>query len=591
VLLCVATIVLTAVIAGLAVWKLKPSEPRETVRFYYDLPKEQQFDALTLELLSVSADGKQFVYGTSGGLYLRSVDELESKLITGTETNPVNPFFSPDGKWIGYCSLADGKLKKIAISGGAPVVLCDAAELLGASWDTDGTIVYAETGKGIMRVSANGENLEVLVKQTELYLVHPQILPDKKTLLFTHIMPDKSQIVVQSLKTGERKVLIEGGGTARYLPTGHLVYMIPNNLFAIPFDLSRLEVAGSPVPMVVGVYQPSHNNAPQFAVSNSGTLVYMPGVAGSEGLQRSLVWVDRKGKEEPLPAQPNDYRSPRISPDGSKVALTVYSDAKADILIWDIVRETMTRLTFNAVSTNPLWSLDGLRVAFSSGSVPSIGAYWKAADGTGSDEPLFSEPGRSLLPGSWSKDGKTLVAGETLPSTNSNIGSISMEGDHDWRPLLQERYNEVQPEISPDGRWMAYSSDESGKLEVYVRPFPEVNKGGRWQISTAGGDSPLWSRDGRELFYRNGNAVMGVAIEIEPTFKAGKPETLFQGTYTSVIYATSPAQVLHPWDISRDGKRFLMMKDVAYTAAGQGPRKINIVLNWFEELKRRVPAK
>jgi len=579
-----AAIILTATIAGLAVWKLKPAEPRQVVRFYQELPKELQFAMPTLHCVAVSADGKQIVYGTPGGLYLRSVDELEAKLIIGTEKNPVNPFFSPDGKWIGYCSTADNKLKKIAISGGASVILCDAVMITGASWNTDNTIVYSETGKGIMRVSANGGNPELLVKQTGIFLAAPKILPDKKTLLFTDVMPDKNQIVVQSLESGERKVLIEGGDDAFYLPTGHLVYMIEGILYATPFDLSRLEVYGDTIPIVAGIFREA-SGAPQIALSNSGTLVYVPGVTGSRGIQRTLVWVDRNGMEEPLAAQSNDYRNPRISPDGTKVAMIISSGEKSDIWIWDIVRGTMTRLTFNEASF-PLWSLDGQRVAFGLGSPHAV--YWKAADGTGEDEKLGSVPDETIIPWSWSNDGKTLVASKLNRNVDWDIGSMSMEGDHEWKPLLQEKCDERAPEISPDGRWMAYSSNESGKDEIYVRAFPDVNKG-RTHISTDGGNSPLWSPDGRELFYRNGDAVMAVAVETEPTFKAGKPETLFSGTYASA------SQQAHTWDISPDGKRFLMMKEVASTsesaAAEETPRKINIVLNWFEELKQKVPVK
>jgi len=575
------------IVAGVAVWKLKPSEPRQVVRFEYDLPEAQQFTDPGNDSIAVSVDGKQLVYSTPGGLYLRSVDELEAKLIVGTEMNPSSPFFSPDGKWVGYWSAADGKLKKIAIGGGAPVILCDVAGPAGASWNTDNTIVYSELSKGIMRVSANGGNPELLVKPSTgvIFSGSPKILPDKKTLLFTDVMPSKNQVVVQSLESGERKVLIEGGDVAFYLSTGHLVYMMGNNLYAIPFDLSRLEVSGDTIPMVVGVFRIGRTSVPQIAVSNSGTLVYVPGEAGSGGIQRNLVWVDRNGKEEPLAAQPNDYRFPRISPDGTKVAMAIYAGEKSDIWIWDIVRGAMTRLTFNGAGGNPLWSLDGQRVAFGSGYPPAV--YWKAADGTGVDEKLGSVPDGTIIPWSWSKDGKTLVALEWNANAGFDIGSMSMEGDHEWKPLLQEKYVESQPEISPDGRWMAYTSDESGKYEVFVRSFPDVDKG-RWQISTAGGDTPLWSPNGREIFYRNGDEVIAVVVETEPTFKAGKPESLFSGTYTS-----SSTAEFHPWDISHDGKHFLMMKEVTSdgTAASGGPRKINIVVNWIEELKQKVPAK
>jgi Tol biopolymer transport system component len=270
------------------------------------------------------------------------------------------------------------------------------------------------------------------------------------------------------------------------------------------------------------------------------------------------------------------------------VALTIYTGQKSDIWIWDLAREAPTRLTFNEASSGPLWTPDGQRIAFALGSRRKEVVYWKAANGTGEDEKLGSAPDRGLLPYSWSSDGKTLVVGEFLEGLNLDIGSLSMEVDHKWRSLLNGKYWELQPKISPDGRWMAYTSNESGRAEVYVRPFPEVNKD-KWQVSTSGGNSPLWSRDGRELFYRNGDSFLMVAVEIEPNFSPGKPIFLFKGTYASGF----PNQ--HTlWDIHPNGKKFLMIKPVINAEKApiaETPRKINIVVNWLEELKQRVPVK
>jgi serine/threonine protein kinase/dipeptidyl aminopeptidase/acylaminoacyl peptidase len=588
-------IVLSLIIAGLAGWKLKPPEPRQVIRFYYELPEGQQFSNLTYTTLAISPDGKQFVYSTPKGLYLRSVDELTAKLIPGTEENPQQPYFSPDGKWIGYYSVADRKFVKIAINGGAPVILCDASTPLNASWGADDGIVYGEFGKGIMRISGNGGTPELLVKQTGIYLVNPQMLPDGKTVLFGIVNDTRSNsfsITIQSLKSGESKVLIEGAN-GRYLPTGHLVYAVQNSLFAIPFDLDRLEKKGGPVSLIEGVYRLG-NATPQYAVSDSGTLVYIQGTAGAVAYgQRTLVWVDRRGEEEQLSAAPNDYSGPKVSPDGTKIALTVYAGDKRDIWIWDIVRETLTRLTFDGISSTPLWTPDGKRIAFAKSAVTAgvrANVYWKAADGTGEEEKLGSAQGSMPFPSSWSGDGNTLALFESNVDggTGYDIGTLSMKGNHEWKPLLNQKYAEFQPKISPDGKWMAYASNESGQLEIYVRPFPEVNKG-RWQVSTNGGNTPLWSPNGRELFYLKEDAAMAVSVETEPIFKAGKPETLFRGTY--VRFSTSERQ---PWDISPDGKRFLMIKPPGSTGAATtaaGPRRINIVVNWFEELKQRVPTK
>jgi serine/threonine protein kinase/Tol biopolymer transport system component len=589
-----AALVLGAIIAGVAAWKLKPSEPRQVMRFEYELPEGQELSDLTFPVLAVSPDGKQFVYSTHKGLYLRSMEELTAKLISGTEGSAQQPFFSPDGKWIGYFSAADRKLKKIAINGGAPVVLCDVAQLLGADWSTDNTIVYGQLTGDIMRISANGGTPESLVKTKSGLLFLPQILPDKKSVLYSSAGGTTPEgIMVQSLKSGETKKLCAGIGI-RCLSTGHLLYGWPNNnnLFAVPFDLDRLEVTGGQVPMVEGVAI-----GVRCAISDSGTLVYVPGTATflASG-QRTLVWVDRKGKEEPITAAPNNYLAPRISPDGKRVALQVSSGSNGDIWIWDLDRENLMRLTFNEDSHNPIWTLDGQRIVFESDVRQNPALYWKAADGTGETERLSSAQKGRLAPSAWSSDGKILVLtewGQGRASVLFDIETLSMGRDRKRMPLLEEKYSETHPSISHDGRWMAYCSDESGQSEVYVRPFPDVSRG-RWQVSTGGGSAPLWSPDGRELFYRKGDAVMAVLIETTPTFKPGKPAALFQGKYDDLSSRDRPS-----WDISPDGKHFLMMKSVQTTGgativggvtAAQAPRKIIIVLNWLEELKQRVPG-
>jgi serine/threonine-protein kinase len=438
-----------------------------------------------------------------------------------------------------------------------------------------------------MRVSANGGTPENLIKggiiAKEGSPIWPQMLPDGKTVLFTNITAtglSDAIITVQSLQSGERKAVVKGLG-GEYISTGHIVYVLSNNnidnLFAIPFDLKKLQVTGGPVSILEGIEN--------FAFSESGTLVYVPQPAlaaaatGAASSGSTLVWVNKQGKEEPLAAPPGQYEDFKISPDGTRVALTVFSTGgNANIWIWDLSRETMTRLTFDEKTSGcPIWTLDGKRITYLSYRESAVGGvFWKAADGTGEVEKLASEPDRRTAPSSWSKDGKTLVLVELTfdPKLTCDIGILSMDGGHARKTLLQEKHLEYYPKISPDGRWMAYQSDESGKFEVYVRPFPDVNKG-KWKVSTSGGNAPLWSSDSRELFYRSGDATMAVRVETDPEFKPGKPIVLFRGTYSDY------------WDISPDGKRFLMMKKIT----AEAPRKINIVVNWFEELKQRVPVK
>jgi serine/threonine protein kinase/Tol biopolymer transport system component len=610
-----AALVLGLITAGVAVWKLKPPEPKRVMRFTYELPEGQQLFVppnVGGIHLAVSPDGSQFVYLATDGLCLRPVDALDARLLAGTDKDSTEPFFSPDGQWIGYWSQSDQKLKKVAVSGGAPVVICDTTPLvLGASWNPDNTIIYSDLFTGVMRVSADGGTPEVLIKGTILnaakegFPVLPRMLPDGKTVVFTNYTgndPSNYQIGIQSLKSGERKILLRSGVAPVYLPTGHLVYSLVNNntanLLAVPFDLDKLEVKGGSVSLLEGIRT--------AAISDSGTLVYVPqpgtspvpkgeaAATTSASTGNTLVWVDRQGKEEPLGTAPDDYQGLKISPDGTKVALAINAAGNQDIWIWDIPHKTPTKLTFDkANNSSPIWTPDGKRIVFYSSRGGELGGvYSKSADGIGEAELLASKPDRAIAPSSFSRDGKTLALGElSLTPLGADIGMMSMEGKREFKELLKEKYFEVEPQISPDGRFLAYQSDESEKGQIYVRSFPNVNEG-RWQVSSDGGGSPLWSPDSRELFYRNGDATMVVKVETEPAFQHRNPEVLFRGTY---LLSNSVRTITRtPWDIHPNGKKFLMIKPAASTGAAPtaaGPRKINIVLNWTEELKQRVPVK
>ncbi len=585
-----AALVLGLIIAGAAAWMLKPLESRPVIRFSHELPKDQHFSINTQLNLAISPDGKYLAYNTNSGIYLRPLDELEAKLVPGTQDTE-GVFFSPDSQWLAYFSKSAAQLRKVSIHGGASAIIASVNLIGPLSWEEDGTILYSPMAKDILRISENGGIPEQIVKARDELFVSPRMLPDGESVILSNLL--KAPIIMlQSLRTGGRKELLSGKD-ARYLPTAHIVYAIDNNLFAVPFDLDALKVTGDFVSMVENVY--SSVGPPQYDVSDSGTLVYVPGsVSGSEPLpfSRSLVWVDRKGKEESIAAPINAYEHPRISPDGARVALTVSTRTTSDIWIWDFVRKTFTLLTSldDNSDSNPLWAPDNKRIIFSEDRMErDDGVYWKPADGTGKTELIAIVPNLDIDPASWSDDGKSLVlcSADSAAVTSSDIGVLSTDGDHKYKPLLSGKYDEKQPVISPDGRWLAYTSNESGKDEVYVRAFPDVDKG-RWPISTNGGSNPLWSPDGRELFYRIGDAVMAVPLQTDPVFNPGVPKTLFQGAY--VAPGSDRSSV---WDISPDGKRFLMMKETGASgeAAAEGPRRINIVVNWFEELKQRVPIK
>jgi serine/threonine protein kinase len=591
-----ATLVLGLVIAGVAVWYLKPApppEPKRVMRSVYELPEDQQlFRAFDGGLwLAVSPDGSQFAYSTTKGIYVRRMSELDARLISGTDEDASSLFFSPDGQWIGYFSLKDQKLKSISIGGGAPTDLCDATAVIGAYWYEDNTIVYSDMPSGVFRIPAKGGAPEVLVERAMVAV--GQLLPDGQSVMFWDLTSQPYKTMVQSLDTGDQKVVFESGGGS-YSPTGHFIYEAEGNVFAVPFDPDKLEFTGGAVSVMETPLGSGY--------SESGTLVYVPAMTDTGGStatpKRTLAWVDREGREEPLGADPYEYGYCKISPDGTKVAVMITTGGNTDIWIWNFSRKTMMRLTFyEAQDSGPIWTPDGQRIVFYSTREGRTfgGIYSKAADGTGEAELLGSAQDRVLIPSSWSGDGNALVMQEiTLTPLNLDIGMLSLEGDRERTPLLQEKHHEVEPRVSPDGRWMAYQSNESGREEIYVRPFPDVNKG-RWQVSTNGGNTPLWSPDGQELYYRNGDATLAVAVETEPTFNPGNPEVLFRGTY----YSPSALQVTFtPWDISPDGKRFLMIKEsettggesTAEESAAEGPRKIIIVTNWNEELKQRVPV-
>ncbi|MDA2927430.1 protein kinase [Acidobacteria bacterium AH-259-G07] len=536
----------------------------------------------------LSPDGAHLAYvigsGTSGQLYLRKLDQLEATLLSGTES-AYHPFFSPDGQWVAF--FTPRELKKVSVFGGAPLTLCDVSRNRGGSWGPDDTIIFAPTpNSALSRVPALGGTPEQLTVLDEGEYSHrwPYVLPGGRAVLFTaHTSGrnfDDANIEVLILETGERKVLHQGGFYARYVPSGHLVYVREGTLFTAPFDLDRVELTGPPAPILEGILSNSSWGGAQFAFSQTGTLVYLAGT--SRGGEYSMLWIDRQGAVSSLSGERRRYFGPRFSPDGGRLALQIDSESNQDVWVYEIEREAMTRLTFDEAADGfPIWSPDGQQVAFSSDrDGGQLNLYRKPADGSREAERL-SESKNNQVVTSWSPDGNFLAFNEESPETGWDIWVLPLEGDRKPELFLGTRFAEVYPEFSPDGRWIAYMSNESGRMEIYVRPFP--GPGGKWQISTEGGRLPRWSPDGRELFYRNGNKMIAVAVRSEgESLRAGKPRQLFEGSFPS----------LYPYpdyDITPDGKRFVMFKmdtekeEAAFT-------HLNFVLNWFEELKRLVPT-
>jgi serine/threonine-protein kinase len=529
--------------------------------------------------VAVSPDGERLVYlvgsGSSRRLVSRALAQAESTPLAGAEGADA-PFFSPDGQWVAF--FASGKLKKVPAAGGPPQTLCDAPDARGGSWGVDDTIVFTPGNfAGLVRVAANGGTPQALTtpdadagERTHRW---PQVLPGGKQALFTIGLAggtsfDEAGIGIVDLATGARRVLSERGFYARYVPTGHLVFLRGATLLAAPFDLRRLELAGPPVPLVEGV-RTNASGGGHFAFSETGTLVHVQGSALET--DRALVWVDRKGNLTPAADTRRDYLYPRVSPDGGRIAFSARAGTP-DVWVQDIARGTFTRLAASpGARTMPAWSPDGHRIAYWSGEPGRPRTLLaKPSDGTGMEEALVTAPSNGLT-ASWSPDGRSLAYDVHDAKDGWDVWVITLAGDRTPRPFLRTPANEQAAAFSPDGRHLAYHSDVSGSREVYVQAFDGAS--GRVQISNQGGEYPVWGRDGRELFYRSGDRMMAVDVKGGGAIHVGAPRLVFERHLLEGIY-----------DVHPDG-RFLMV-EVDY---GRPPRELTFVLEWFAELRARVP--
>jgi len=571
-----ALVIVAVVITAVAVRVGTRPEPRPINRFEHPLPVGQTFRFPEYNVLACSRDGRSIAYNAADGIYLRSMDDLEARLIPGTAGQIAGIELSPDGQSIVYVTPGD-YLNRMSIGGGTPFTYDAAPGGAYLSYDFAEWIVYRSGG--IRRVPADGGIPELIVRNTDgEEIISHRLLPDGDSVLFSATRtgsPDDAQIFLQSIATGERTLLVASGADARYVPSEHLVYAFRDGLYAVAFDLATLTVSGVPVQVAQGVMRSSAGSA-NYCISDDGTLVYMSGASATE--DRRLLWVDRESNVEPIAAPPRQYQSPRLSPDGTKIAISAL-DEDVDIHIWDLMSARLTRLTFDPGQDRwPLW-YDDKRLIY----LPDEGGNtWLAADGSGAPEPLEVDENDGGFPTSFVPDRSGLVVFGGRGAGSDDIALVPLDGVGEVRVLLEASADERHPEISPDGRWLAYVSNESGTDEVYVRPFPDVNAGGLWEISGGdGGTEPLWARDGEELFFRRNGAVLGVRIQPGSGFSHGNPEIIFEGPYPQEINGG------RSYDISPDGKRFLMLASVADPSAA--PR-IVIVQNWVEELKRLVPT-
>jgi serine/threonine-protein kinase len=595
-----ALLIGAAIAAGAVGWVLWPApRPSPAVsRFTFPLPEGQTFTSS--RVVALSPDGTRLVYVANVQLYLRNLHDLTSAPIPGTEGSaPNGPVFSPDGQWVAFHSR--GTLKKVPVMGGTPVLLSVAENPSGATWE-DGRILLAQAAPpAIIEIPENGgapRDLVTLNEDLGERARSPQLVAGGRSVLFTLLTGggewDDASVVVQDLATGQRTVLLQGGTDARALPTGHLVYTRAGTMFAVPFDETRQRVIGGPVPVQQGIETTRGTGVSQVAWSASGTLAI---ARGAETVLRPLFWHNGKGQQERTGLPPRNYgvqaSALRLSPDGSRLAVTVFSDdvlnlgsgTATEILVADLRRGTHTRLSNTGQATSPVWTPGGQRVCYrSAGDV-----FCQAADGRGAAELTFKVDGLvNVRP--FSPDGTRMLLETRGPGTRDDISLVTIGPPAETRPLLNTRYSETAPAVSPDGRWLAYVSDESGRAEVYVRPFPAVD-GGLWPISTGGGAEPRWAPNGRQLFFTlrvAGWTTPGVLMSV-PIQAAGS--TFIAGQPTEVLKI--PAQSSLGYDVGPDGRFLFHITGARSTRSTSGEatrQEIIVVQNWFEELKARVPT-
>lgn len=588
-----AFLLLTAVV-GAAIWlfaqRSDPGSSGVVARSVIPLPP----GASSAYSLAVSPDGSHLAYvGWTGPLasprlYLKAMNALASSPVAGTE-GAAYPFFSPDGRWIGF--FANRQLKKVAVTGGAPVTLAEARQPRGATWGAADTIVYApQPLGGLWRISAGGGTpVQVTTpdrSRFERSHREPHLLPGGRAALFvvhraTHASFDDADIEAVILETGERRVVVQGGMAPVYTSSGHLAFGRHGVLLAAPFDLNRLATTAPPTAVIDGVRTQSYTGRVAYGVSGTGTLVYAPG--HSFEANRNLVWVDRSGKETvtSLPAKPFMY--PRIAPDGRHAVIEV-DNGSPKLWVYDLAREILTRRPLEWDTEEPVWTRDGRGLTFGWNPFAPDGTsrsnvYVQPLDGSSPPRALTRAPLPSYWVYDWTPDGRQFLFGQ-VTSMQQDLWLVAIDGDGVPRPLATTPYNERAARFAPNGRWLAYVSDESGREEVYIQSFP--GPGEKKQVSIDGGHEPVWARDGSEIYYRaDGNRMMVAEIGAHEALAVSRPRTLFTGAYFG--FSGLPPQ----YDVTADG-RFLMIKT---PEGAKDPTELVLVQNWFAELNRTTPRR
>jgi eukaryotic-like serine/threonine-protein kinase len=585
-----------------AISRYRGGVPRNLTRFAITL-REEEFRASFNRRVAISPDGTRIAFNTgvsgvtgaadvAGGFYVRSFDELESKRIKEA-VGGGGPFFSPDGRWVGYIQGSPNSalgVRKLALSGGAPVTVCATDSFLGATWADGDTIYFVpELPSGLVSVPSAGGQPKEMVKidfpKGERQHRYPCALPGGKAVMFTTATADiatwdEAHIAVFSLETGRKKVLVEGGTHPRYAPSGHLLYAHDAKIFAVRFDAKRLETMGQPFPVLEGVLMSRNTGAANYDVSASGDLAYIPGIC--DGGARTLVWVDRNGKAEPVPLAAKSYLHPRLSPDDRRLAVEIEGPSH-DLYVYDFDRGVLANITTDGVSHWPVWSPDSTQLAYRSGPMARFRLWRVPADRSRPAE-LLPATGVSQSAESWSPDGRAIAYTAAAPGVPPSIMVTRVDGSHQAEPFASGKASQGSAKFAPDGRWLAYCSNESGKPQVYVQAFP--GPGPKIQISTDGGTDPVWKRTGGELYYRNGDSMMMVAVSTASTFSAGRPKELWTGHYSHGMSSScgAPGATSSNYDVTADGNRFLMIKDDDQDRATS--KQIVVVQGWADELSR-----
>ncbi len=593
-----ACLIVVAVVTGLVTWNLARPRPTKPPNIIYSMirPISKIADeALYHHALAISPDGERIAYvdqgtGTERILYVQELNTPEAKAIPGTE-GAIDPFFSPDGELLAYSDHTRGALEVVSIRGGSPKKLSDAPHLGGGVWLDDGTIIF-HPGRdtSLFSVPATGGISKPLttldLEEGEVYHAWPAALPNNDVLFTSYrekqgIRQGRLEVVLRA--SGTRRVVLDGGEFGRYLPSGHLIFVQNGALFGARFDLKGLTLYGKPVPLLQRVKYNPINGATQLTYSNTGILAYIPAASSD----RELVWVDDRGLVEPLGAPPRAYNGVSLAPDGTQVALSVESQypnlfPNSDIWLYDIARANLTQLTFNGISTVAQWLGDSKQLTYLKNYDSAEGMFdllCLYTDGSRAEEFLARVPGAFFLGYSINKDATFLLGTVSLPPNDQNLVVINLKsGDRTEKTVVDDASWQRLPVFSPDGRWFAYSSHETGTWEVYVKPFP--GPGAKTKISVGGGYEPLWDPNSSKLYYRNGEEMWMVTYEGGEKFEPAQPKFLFKRHFFGGVIV-----LLRTYSVAKDGRFLMIQEDLAPGT------QINIVVNWFEELKRLMPTR